>query len=316
LTQWRRWSLPALRKQWNQVKDVVAPWWADNSKEAYNTGLANAAAAFDNYRASCHGTRAGAKVGKPRLKRRHATGLSCRFTTGSIRVEPDRKHVTLPRLGTIKTHEATRKLARRLEQGNARVLSATVSQRGMRWFVAFQVAVRRTERPAVRPDVAIGVDLGISHLAVLSTPVLGVSDSNGFVANPRHLERALKKLRRVSRAISRRQGPSHRAKQPPSNRWRHADKARRRLCRQVANARRDGLHKLTIALAEYAGTIVVEDLNVNGMLRNKRLAVQVSDAGWAPCVACWSTRQAGGAGGCTLPTGGSHPRRRVLPAVW
>src|SRR5262245_33348645 len=88
LTQRRGWSLPTLRKQWNQAKGVVAPWWADNSKEAYNTGLSNAATAFDNYRASCNGTRAGAPVRKPARKRKHAAVLSCRFTTGTMRVEP------------------------------------------------------------------------------------------------------------------------------------------------------------------------------------------------------------------------------------
>lgn len=280
LTPWRPWSLLALRKQWNQVKGVVAPWWADHSKEAYNTGLANAAAAFDNYKASRGGTRAGAKVGKPKWKRKHTSGLSCRFTTGVIRIEPDRKHVTLPRLGMIKTHEATRKLARRLEQGTARILSVTVSRHGMRWFAAFQVAVRRTDPPSACPDATIGVDLGISHLAVLSTPLSGVSDADGFVTNPRHLDRALTKLRRACRAVSRRQGPDRRTGRKPSNRWRRANKARNRIHQRVANARRDALHKFTTALAEQAGTIVVEALNVNGMLRNRHVARHIADAGW------------------------------------
>jgi hypothetical protein len=48
-TPWRGWSLPALRREWNQVKSDVAPWWAQNSEEAYSSGLAGAAAAFGNY---------------------------------------------------------------------------------------------------------------------------------------------------------------------------------------------------------------------------------------------------------------------------
>ena len=56
-TPWRSWSLPSLRKQWNQVKDDVAPWWAENSKEAYSSGLACASRAFDNYAASKRGER-------------------------------------------------------------------------------------------------------------------------------------------------------------------------------------------------------------------------------------------------------------------
>ena len=66
-----------------------------------------------------------------------------RFTTGVIRVETDRKHVTLPRVGTIKTHESTRKLARRLETGTARIPSATVRRDAGRWYSR----VHRRSRP-------------------------------------------------------------------------------------------------------------------------------------------------------------------------
>jgi putative transposase len=97
-----------------------------------------------------------------------------RFTTGTIRVEADRHHVTLPRLGRIRTHESTRKLARRLEAGTARILSATVARDGAgRWHVAFQTLVQRsTARPAhagVRHPV-VGVDVGVKDLLVVATP--------------------------------------------------------------------------------------------------------------------------------------------------
>jgi putative transposase len=280
LTPWRPWSLPALRRQWNRVKHDVAPWWAENSKEAYNTGLANAAAAFDNYCASCDGRRAGPRVGKPRRKRKHTAGLSCRFTTGAIRVEPDRTHVTLPRLGMLKTHESTRTLARRLQAGTAKVLSATVSWRGGRWFCSFRVAVQRQDAPAAHPNAVVGVDLGVSHLAVLSQPVAGVSDENGFVPNPRYLEKAQKRMRRASRKVSRRCGPDRRTERTPSRRWSAANRARNRLHHRVANLRTDGLHQLTTAVAAHAGTLVVEDLNVAGMLKNRRLARRIADGGW------------------------------------
>jgi putative transposase len=73
--------------------------------------------------------------------------------------------VALPRLGTIRTHESTRKLARRLENGTARILSATVSRTAQRWFVSFTCEVERTipDRHA-RPGSAIGVDLGVRTL--------------------------------------------------------------------------------------------------------------------------------------------------------
>jgi IS605 OrfB family transposase len=269
------WSLPALRRAWNAAKDEVAPWWAQNSKEAYSSGLANLAQALKNWSESRSGKRQGRRVGFPRRKSKRRAAMSCRFTTGTIRVEPDRKHVTLPRLGRLKTHESTRKLARRIEAGTARILSATVRRDGGRWFVSFTVEVQRVEKTPARPDAVIAVDLGIKHLAVLSSGVVE--------PNPRHLASAARKLRRLARRMSRRVGPCNPAagqRRPESGRWRRACAATARAQRRVANLRRDGLHKLTTRLAREYGTVVVEDLNVAGMLTNRRLARAVADAGF------------------------------------
>ena len=71
LTAWRSWSLPSLRKAFNEDKRTnarFAGWWEENSKEAYNTGLANASAAFDNYAKSKSGKRKGPESGHPPLQ--------------------------------------------------------------------------------------------------------------------------------------------------------------------------------------------------------------------------------------------------------
>jgi putative transposase len=99
-------------------------------------------------------------------------------------------------------------------------------------------------------------------------------------SQPRYLDAAQRKLRRASRKVSRRRGPDRRTGQRPSNRWHKANRERNRVHQRVANLRLDGLHKLTTALAGHADTLVVEDLNVAGMLRNKRLARHIADAGW------------------------------------
>jgi putative transposase len=275
------WNLPALRRAWNATKGDAAPWWAECSKEAFNTGLDGVARALRNFGDSRAGKRAGPKVGFPRFKARRRTTPSVRFTTGAIRVEGDRKHVTLPRIGTIKTHESTRKLTRRIEQGSARILAATVRRQAGRWFCSFTCEVQRTERAPIRPDAVVGVDLGVTHLAVLSSPIPGVSDEDGFVANPRHLDRALRDLRRASRRVSRRCGPDRCTGQRPSKRWEKANQQRNIIHHRVANLRRDGLHKFTTGLATAMGVVVVEDLNVAGMLRNRRLARHLADASFS-----------------------------------
>src|SRR5262245_47416901 len=143
LTPSLSWSMYALRKDWNQAKGKVAPWWPECSKEAYATGLTQLAAGLKNWCDSRRGNRTGKRMGFPRFKSRRRATPSVRFSTGTIRVEPDRRHVTLPRLGTIKTHESTRKLARRLEYGTARILSASVRRQAGRWFVSFTCEVER-----------------------------------------------------------------------------------------------------------------------------------------------------------------------------
>jgi putative transposase len=205
------WSLYAMRKDWNQVKADVAPWWAECSKEAYNTGLDQLARALKNWSDSKKGARNGRRVGFPRFKSRRKHAPSVRFTTGVIRLEDDHRHVRLPRLGTIKTHESTRKLHRHIADGRARILSATVRTEAGRWFVSLTVEMQRSKRTPARPDAVVGVDLGIKTLAVFS-------DGRPPAANPKHYDAARRKLARSSRALSRRQGPDRRTGQRPSNR--------------------------------------------------------------------------------------------------
>jgi IS605 OrfB family transposase len=267
------WSLAGLRRAWNAAKAKVAPWWGEVSKEAFNTGLDALARGLKHWSESRSGRRVGRPVGFPRFKSRRRATPSVRFTTGAIRVEPDRMHVVLPRLGRLKLHESARKLARRVDNGTARIMSATVRRDGGRWHVAFTVDVERPDRRPNRPDAVVGVDVGIKHLAVLSTGEL--------LDNPRCLVAAHTRLRALGRALSRKTGPDRRTGRRPSKRWGRASARLGRAHARVANLRRDGLHKFTTRLAREYGTVVVEDLNVAGMLASRRLARHVADAGFA-----------------------------------
>src|SRR5260370_3540924 len=174
--------------------------------------------------------------------------------------------VILPRMGTVRTHESTRKLARRLENETARILSATVSRTAQRWYVSFTCEVKRSipERHC-RPGSAIGVDLGITTL------LTGADDQGAIitVAGPKALRASLRTLRRASRAHSRKARESARRR-----------KTAARLARihaRIANVRADDLHKATSGLARRYETVVAEDLNVAGMTRNRKLARAIDD---------------------------------------
>jgi IS605 OrfB family transposase len=131
--------------------------------------------------------------------------------------------------------------------------------------VSFTVEVQRAIPTSNGKPSVVGVDVGVRQLAVLST--------GQAVANPHALERSLRKLRRLNRRLVRRT--------PGSKRMSRTRRRTARVHAKAANLRRDALHKLTTGLATHYGTVVVEDLHVAGMLRNRRLARAISDTGMA-----------------------------------
>ncbi|MEX5632550.1 IS607 family element RNA-guided endonuclease TnpB [Parafrankia sp. FMc2] len=262
------WTLPALRLRWNQVKNDVAPWWGECSKEAFSAGLDQLARALKNFSDSKNGKRRGRRVGFPRFKKRGKARDSFRYTTGAYGPAGD-LHVRLPRIGRVKVHEPMGALTGRLADGRGRLLGATGSRTAGRWFVSFTVEAERevpeAPSPRQRAGGPIGVDAGVKHLAVLST--------GEQVDNPKPLARSQRKLRKASRAYSR---------SKPGSAGRRQRAARLgKIHAHVANQRRDGLNKLTTRLATNHDVVVVEDLHVAGMVRNRRLARAVADTGMA-----------------------------------
>jgi putative transposase len=266
----RKWySARELHKLWNAEKklDPGLAWWPANSKCVYQEAFRNLDRALRDFSDSRKGRRKGRRVGFPKRKKKGRARDSFRFGSGVMRCSGSM--VTLPRLGTIRTHEPTGKLARKIEDGTARVLSATVRRTAQRWFASFTVEVERdVPESHARPGSAAGVDLGVKTL------LTGVDDQGRVieVTGPRPLRASLRKLRRASRAHSRKvKGSASRRKSAARLGRIHA---------HVANVREDALHKATTVLAGRYETVVVEDLNVTGMISNKKLARAVSDQGF------------------------------------
>jgi putative transposase len=265
----RWWSGVDLHKLWNAEKkaDPSLAWWGENSKCAYQEAFRDLDRALRDFIKSKKGDRKGRRLGFPRFKKRGRCRDSFRFGAGVMRCAG--RAVTLPRLGIIATHESTRKLTRRLENGTARILSATVSRTAQRWFVSFTCEVERAVPVRhARPGSAIGVDLGVKTL------LTGADDGGNVVTvdGPRPLRSSLRRLRRASRAHSRKaRGSANRRKSVARLARVHA---------RVANIRAGALHQATTALAARYETVVAEDLNVAGMTRNRRLARAVADQGF------------------------------------
>ena len=151
---------------WNARKSAVAPWWEANSKELLQLRVDGLARALQNWSKSRRGERAGAAMGFPRLRTRRRSRRSVQFTTGAIRVEADRHHVVLPRIGRVRTHESIRKLARRLQAGTARILSATVSFTGGRWQDPCRCWLRARPGPHTPTDPNMRWSVWMSRYAI------------------------------------------------------------------------------------------------------------------------------------------------------
>jgi len=269
------WTLGGLRTRWNHIKGEAAPWWAENSKECYAAGIADAVAALQNWSKSTHGTRTGRRVGFPRFESKRRSKNRVRFTTGAMRLEPDRRHITLPVIGTLRSKESTRRLQRHVAKGNARILSMTLSERWGRLFVSTQYAARTklvtpTGTAPSKPTTRAGVDLGLRVLATIADTDGNITE----VPNPAPLRTTLAERRTVGRQLSR--------CIPNSKGHKRAKAKLARLDRRCVHLRREAIHQLTRRLVDTYGEVVIEDLDLAAMKRSmKRRAFRrsVSDAG-------------------------------------
>lgn len=242
----------AQHRRLNALKKSEFPWMYETSKCAPQEALRDLDRAFANF---WRRRKVDKTAGFPKFKKK---GKHDSFRlTGSIRV--DDNSVVLPRLGKIRTKEPTGKF-------KGRILSATVSREADRWFVSLTVERERVI-PSRTDDGVVGIDLGINSFAVLYD-----GNTTEYIHAPKPLERKLKRLKSLSR--------SHSRKQKGSNNRRKSALRLARLHRRIRNTRRDFLHKKSSSLATTKSVIVVENLNVSGMVRNRHLARSVADSGW------------------------------------
>lgn len=253
------WSYYALRRWWNANKDALAvsmetgkPWWPENSKESYNSGLESLADALRNFSKSRKGRRKGRRMGFPRFKSKDKAVPGFAYTTGSFGlIDCDPYALRLPRIGRVHCMED---VSKRVD--GAKVLRMSVSRHAGRWMASLTVERKDGPMPTPLKGGSVGIDLGVKQLATLSDGTI--------IRNPRALDSNLRRLRREQKNLSR--------KRKGSNRRREARTRVARLHARVADLRRDLLDKTTTMLARTYADISIEDLNVAGMVRNHRLA--------------------------------------------
>lgn len=256
LAEWKRQyeagskpSAYSLRVQFNAQKDDLCPWIRELPYAVTESAFANLGRAFENF---FRKIKAGDKSGYPKFKKR---GRSGSFQVRNTKVESDR--VRLTGVGWVRLRQPDY-IPTEVEKYG---VYATVSERAGRWFIsvlAYQPA------PEPKPlDGVLGVDVGIKSLAV--------SSDGSFYLNPKSTQRYEKKLARLSRELSRRKlGGKNREK---------TKRAISKLHFKIANIRTNALHHASSCIVKKrSAVIVLEDLNVSGILKNHKIARAMSDA--------------------------------------
>jgi len=239
-------SQMALRRQLNGIKGEQFPWMLEVTKNAPQMAIIQLGAAFKNFFA-----------GRTKYPKFRKKGLHDRFSLTNDQFSIDGSRIRIPHLGWVRMRETLR--------FTGKIMSATVSRVADKWFVSITVDTPDDSRlPKAENQGAVGVDLGVSALATLST--------GEIVTGPKAHKALLSRLRRLSRGLSRKVKGSENRKQ--------AKLKLARLHARIGNVRSDGLHQLTTELTRRFHTIGIEHLNVRGMVKNRHLSRAVSDMGF------------------------------------
>jgi putative transposase len=258
-------------------------WRGEVSAQVFEEAAVDLGKALRAWTDSRKGKRAGRKVGHPRFKKKTDRGsFRMRNKTAkgraSIRVgEGHPRSVTLPGIGVVRVRDDTRRLRRMLACGRARILFAAVSRRAGRWKISLNVgatdlhpATRHLPREMGDHGGWAGADRGL-HAPVVVATADGVQTVHVTIA-PKAAKTAQPTTRRLSKAVSRKKKGSKNRKKAVARLGRHHEKIR--------NRRQHFLHQVSNLLVKTHDRLVLEDLNVPGMLTNHRLAAAISDAAW------------------------------------
>lgn len=234
----------ALKKEFNALKCTQFPWMYEVTKYASQQPFIHLQRAFQGFFTK--------KTKYPKYKKK---GIHESFYIGGDQIRLIGKKVKIPNLGWVRLREFLR--------FEGKIQGVTIRQEANHWFISVNVETHLTQT-VCKSQAIVGVDLGIKTFATLSNGEIFPSNDP--------LKRKLKRLKRLQRGFSRKVKGSknrHKLKTKIAN-----------LHYQVACARSDAIHKLTTHLLTNYQNIVIEDLDVSEMVRDKRMARPILDGGF------------------------------------
>jgi putative transposase len=295
------------------------PWRSEVCQQVFEEAVVDLGKGLKSWSDSRSGNRKGKRMGFPRFKKKTGAAPSFRLRNKhpkagppAIRVGDDGRPraITLPGIGQIRVHDDTRRLRRLLAKGRAKILFATVSHHAGRWWVSLNAeaadlhpAHHHTARDPGDDNGWVGIDRGLSAFLVAADAqgheVTRITDA------PKALTAGMKQQRRLAKSLSRKQKGSRNRRDAAAKLGSHHH--------HVANIRQHFLHRVSNALVKTHDRLVIENLNVSGMLANRRLARAVSDAGWAEFARLLGYKQAW-RGGQLVTADRWYPSSRLCPA--
>jgi putative transposase len=235
----------ALRRQLNSIKREQFPWMLEVTKNAPQLAITQLGRAFKNFFA-----------GRTRYPRFRQKGRDDRFSLANDQFRVEGNRIRIPKLGWVRMRETLRFAGH--------IMSASIRRVASHWYVSITVDVFDPPMPPAENQGAVGVDLGVTTLATLST--------GEMFDGPKALRALVARLRKLSRAMSRKtKGSCNRAK---------AKLKLAKLHVRIACIRQNSLHQLSTSITRRFHTVGIEHLNVKGMLGNRHLARAIADMGF------------------------------------
>ena len=234
------------------AKQTEERTWLENvSCVPLQQSVADLDIAFKNFFNSCKDHRKGRKIGSPKFKKR-TSSQSARFTLRGFSLKGD--GVDLAKIGIVNPI-----WSRELPSEPSSV--TVIKDCANRYFLSFVVEIQSIQSEAKNPSV--GIDLGIKTFAVMS---------NGEKAESPSYKKLDRNVRKLQRKL---------ARQPKDSKRRNVTRIRiAKLHNRIADTRKDFLHKLSTKIVNENQVIVWEDLNVSGMVKNRKLSKAISQQGW------------------------------------
>lgn len=226
-------------------------WLSEVSNECLQQSIRNMDSAFTRFFRE--------KKGFPKFKSKKDARKSYKAING-VRIDFETNRIKLPKIGWVKFYK------NRTFEGNIGTVTVSKNATG-KYFVSVLVddGIETPLKPNVEYNTSVGIDVGIKDFAVLS---------NGQVfENPKYLEKAEIRLKTLQRRLARKQKGSNRRERQRSQLAKAYEKVR--------NCRTNFIHQVTSRIVRENQTIIIEDLNVSGMMKNHNLAKHISSASWS-----------------------------------